>query len=131
MANPIQEPSPVSRPARIAAGAVRLYQLVLSPLMLPNCRHLPTCSEYAIEALREHGVLRGGWLAAWRIAPLPSVRHERVRPGAGARESSAPAGLVMEDRPVDGPVSGSTFRRAGMRCVRPVWVGMDCVGRER
>ena len=56
------------RPARIAVGAVRLYQLVLSPLMPANCRHLPTCSEYAMEALREHGVLRGGWLAVRRIA---------------------------------------------------------------
>ena len=36
--------------------------------MPPNCRHLPTCSESAIEALREHGVLWGGWLAARRIA---------------------------------------------------------------
>ena len=56
------------QPSRMLAGAVRLYQLAISPLMPPNCRHLPTCSEYAIEALREHGLLRGGWLAAWRIA---------------------------------------------------------------
>ena len=60
--------SPMLRPARIAAGAVRVYQLVLSPLMLPRCRHLPTCSDYAMEALREHGLLRGGWLAVRRIA---------------------------------------------------------------
>ena len=56
------------RPGRILAGAVRLYQLVLSPLMPPRCRHLPTCSDYVIEALCEHGVLRGGWLSARRIA---------------------------------------------------------------
>ena len=68
MAHPIRNLPPMFRPARIAAGAVRLYQLALSPLMAPNCRHLPTCSEYAIEALREHGVLRGSWLAARRIA---------------------------------------------------------------
>ena len=55
-------------PARIAVAAVRLYQLVLSPLTPPHCRHLPTCSQYAIEALREHGILRGGWLAVRRIA---------------------------------------------------------------
>ena len=60
--------SPMLRPARVASGAVRLYQLVLSPLMLPRCRHLPTCSEYAMEAFSEHGVLRGGWLAIRRIA---------------------------------------------------------------
>ena len=56
------------RPSRMLVGVVRLYQLAISPIMAPNCRHLPTCSEYAIEALREHGVLRGGRLAAWRIA---------------------------------------------------------------
>ena len=55
-------------PGRILARAVRLYQLVLSPLTPPSCRHLPTCSDYAVEALREHGVLRGGWLAIRRIA---------------------------------------------------------------
>ena len=57
-----------SWPGRVLVGAVRLYQLVLSPLMPPHCRHLPTCSDYAVEALREYGVLRGGWLAARRIA---------------------------------------------------------------
>ncbi len=56
------------RPAHMAAGAVRLYQLLLSPLITPRCRHLPTCSSYAIEAFREHGLLRGGWLAVRRIA---------------------------------------------------------------
>ena len=68
MAPPVRTLKPMFRPARIAVGAVRLYQLVLSPVMPPRCRHLPTCSEYAVEALREHGVLRGGWLALARIA---------------------------------------------------------------
>ena len=91
MRHPVRERSPATRPARIAAGAVRLYQLALSPLMPPNCRHLPTCSEYAIEALRVHGVLRGGWLAARRIArchpfgtsgfdPVPVRGDDRRRP---------------------------------------------------
>ena len=53
---------------RILACAVRLYQIVLSPLTAPSCRYLPTCSEYAIEALRGHGALRGGWLAIRRVA---------------------------------------------------------------
>lgn len=69
------------RPARIAVGAVRLYQLVLSPVIPPRCRHLPTCSEYAIEALREHGLLRGGWLAVRRIArchPLGTSGYDPV-----------------------------------------------------
>jgi putative membrane protein insertion efficiency factor len=68
IARPVRKLSAMFDPARIAADAVRLYQLVLSPLMPPRCRHLPTCSDYAMEALREYGVLRGGWLAIRRIA---------------------------------------------------------------
>ena len=46
---------------------VRVYQWTIRPLLGPCCRYTPTCSEYAIEALRVHGVLRGLLLAAWRI----------------------------------------------------------------
>lgn len=46
---------------------VRFYQLCISPLFPPACRYTPTCSQYAIEALRIHGPLRGSWLALRRI----------------------------------------------------------------
>ena len=46
---------------------VRLYQWTLRPLLGANCRFEPSCSEYAIEALRLHGPIRGAGLAAWRI----------------------------------------------------------------
>ncbi|MBL7139866.1 MAG: membrane protein insertion efficiency factor YidD [Planctomycetes bacterium] len=56
---------------RVAVGAlvffVRLYQMTVSPLLGPCCRYAPSCSAYAIEALRRHGVVRGTLLAAWRI----------------------------------------------------------------
>jgi uncharacterized protein len=47
---------------------VRLYQLTISPLLGPRCRFAPSCSEYAVVCLREHGALRGSWLAARRVA---------------------------------------------------------------
>ena len=47
---------------------IRAYQLVLSPLLGPNCRYYPTCSQYAIEAIETHGSLRGLWLAIKRIS---------------------------------------------------------------
>jgi putative membrane protein insertion efficiency factor len=47
---------------------IRLYQLVLSPLLPPACRFHPTCSQYALVAVAEYGVLRGGWLAVKRLA---------------------------------------------------------------
>ena len=51
-----------------AVGLVRAYQLLISPWLGRPCRHAPSCSAYAIEALRRFGVLRGGWLTAKRLA---------------------------------------------------------------
>ncbi|MBQ8863795.1 MAG: membrane protein insertion efficiency factor YidD [Rikenellaceae bacterium] len=51
-----------------AIALVRFYQLCISPLTPPSCRFTPTCSQYAIEALRKHGLVRGGWLTIKRIA---------------------------------------------------------------
>ncbi len=50
------------------AALLRLYQLVLSPLLGPHCRFAPSCSEYARQALLRHGVWRGSLLAARRLA---------------------------------------------------------------
>lgn len=47
--------------------AVRGYQLVVSPLLPRACRYLPSCSDYALEAIEEHGALKGSWLALGRI----------------------------------------------------------------
>ncbi len=46
---------------------IKVYQYTLSPLFGPRCKYYPSCSNYAIEALREHGVLRGLGLASWRL----------------------------------------------------------------
>jgi putative membrane protein insertion efficiency factor len=66
---------------------VRLYQATVSPLLGPCCRYAPSCSEYAVQALRTHGVVRGTLLAAWRVVrchpfaeggydPVPAKRGE-------------------------------------------------------
>ncbi len=54
-------------PRLLLIGLVRFYQLAISPLSPPSCRYTPTCSQYAIEALREYGALRGTVLAVWRV----------------------------------------------------------------
>ena len=46
---------------------IRVYQLLLSPILKTNCRYLPTCSEYAIAALKEHGLLNGCYYSLKRI----------------------------------------------------------------
>ncbi|HEY1868210.1 MAG TPA: membrane protein insertion efficiency factor YidD [Candidatus Cybelea sp.] len=52
----------------VIIALIRAYQIVLSPLFPPACRFHPSCSQYALVAVRNHGVLRGGWLALRRLA---------------------------------------------------------------
>lgn len=47
---------------------VRFYQAAISPYTPSSCRYTPTCSSYTVEALKKHGIFRGGWLAIKRIA---------------------------------------------------------------
>ena len=47
--------------------ALRGYKWLLSPLLPPVCRYVPTCSEYAMEAVDRYGVLRGGAMSLWRV----------------------------------------------------------------
>jgi putative membrane protein insertion efficiency factor len=46
---------------------IRLYRYLISPLLGPSCRFHPSCSMYAEEAIREHGLVRGSWLAVKRL----------------------------------------------------------------
>ena len=46
---------------------IRGYQLIISPLLGSNCRFMPTCSEYAMESLRSHGIIKGIYLTVKRI----------------------------------------------------------------
>ena len=52
---------------RAVVYAIELYRHTISPLRLPTCRFTPTCSQYAVEALAEFGLIRGGWLATVRL----------------------------------------------------------------
>ena len=47
---------------------VKAYRLMISPFLAPSCRHAPSCSEYAVEALNRHGAARGSWLTLKRIS---------------------------------------------------------------
>lgn len=49
-------------------AVVKFYQLCISPFTPPSCRFTPTCSQYAVEALRKYGPFKGGWLTLKRLA---------------------------------------------------------------
>jgi uncharacterized protein len=77
-----------ARAGALLALPIRAYRVLISPLLPPSCRFLPTCSDYAIEALQRHGAGRGLALSLWRLArchpwggsgydpvPEPADRH--------------------------------------------------------
>lgn len=69
-------------------GAVRAYQYTLRPFIGAHCRHYPSCSEYALEALATHGAIRGAGLAAARILrcnPWHKGGYDPVPPSAPPR----------------------------------------------
>jgi putative membrane protein insertion efficiency factor len=68
---------------------VRLYRVAISPWLGANCRFDPTCSSYAIEALRTYGILKGSWLAAKRIG--------RCHPWGGSGYDPVPKNDVDDD----------------------------------
>ena len=60
---------------------LRTYKRWLSPMFPPACRYVPSCSEYAAEAVARYGILRGGLMAAWRFVrcnPLSRGGHDPV-----------------------------------------------------
>ncbi len=71
----------------IALFLIKIYQLLISPIIGSNCRYQPTCSHYAAEAVDRFGIIRGGWMAIKRISrchpwheggydPVPETRPE-------------------------------------------------------
>jgi len=53
---------------RLLLSLIRFYRRTISPLRPPCCRFIPTCSEYALEAVEKYGALKGGWLALRRLS---------------------------------------------------------------
>ncbi len=62
----------------IATAPVRLYQRAISPAVPARCKYYPSCSEYAVQAVRRYGVLRGVVLAAWRLLRCNPWSHGGV-----------------------------------------------------
>ena len=66
---------------QIRPRADPFYQYAVSPLIPPRCRYTPTCSQYAVEAVKKYGAFKGGWLALKRIArchPFGGHGHDPV-----------------------------------------------------
>lgn len=87
---------------RILVGVIRFYQVAISPWTPATCRFQPTCSQYALGAVRRHGVLRGGWLALRRIGrchPWGGQGYDPVPPLPGEGSEKAPDEDDTENHP--------------------------------
>ena len=90
----------------VLIALIQFYRIVISPLkvflgMDGTCRYIPTCSNYALEAVRVHGALRGGWLAVKRVArchPWSRFGYDPVPP---ARTKAACCEVRVADHLVD------------------------------
>lgn len=69
----------------LVLGLIRLYQRALSPLLPPSCRFVPSCSDYAVQAVQAHGVVRGLWLATGRLLRCAPWHHGGFDPVPAAR----------------------------------------------
>lgn len=81
--------------SKLLVWVLRAYQLAISPMMGQSCRFYPSCSNYAIEALRTHGAARGGFLAARRICkchPWNEGGVDLVPPARGEHPPTAHPG---------------------------------------
>ncbi|MBK0065226.1 MULTISPECIES: membrane protein insertion efficiency factor YidD [unclassified Acinetobacter] len=65
---------------------IRFYQIALSPLLGPRCRYMPTCSQYALEAVHLHGAIKGSWLAFNRVC--------RCHPWGGSGYDPVPTKVI-------------------------------------
>jgi putative membrane protein insertion efficiency factor len=85
----------------LGLGLLRLYKRWISPAFPPSCRYVPTCSEYAMEAVERYGLLRGGMIAAWRVLRCHPLAQGGLDPVMKdpKREAGCPprAGLIASD----------------------------------
>jgi putative membrane protein insertion efficiency factor len=107
-------PEPIGPAAALGIGAVRVYQWTLRPFIGANCRFWPSCSEYAVGALRYHGALRGAAMAAKRIlrcnpwheggidpVPLPAGATGEVSPVSVVEPNNATSAVCAESPACD------------------------------
>ena len=99
---------PAARPAHLVLRLIRGYQTTLSPGLGPACRYLPSCSDYALQAIERYGVVRGGAMTVWRLLrcnPLSAGGYDPPTPRPATATPDRPA----RRRNTRGPRDGGCF----------------------
>jgi uncharacterized protein len=92
----------------VLIAPIRVYQRWISPNLAPRCRYYPTCSAYAVEAIRELGPVRGLILAAWRLLRCNPFSHGGVDELSDRRLFRKTPTRSERARAGEGPLPGST-----------------------
>jgi len=95
-------------PKLVMLQLLRAYKWAISPIFPPSCRYVPTCSEYAMEAVERYGVLRGGLKALWRLLRCHPLAHGGYDP------------LVKQKNPHTSTSLGSSFSQTTQEMGHPV-----------
>jgi putative membrane protein insertion efficiency factor len=105
--------------ARLLLGLLWVYRRFISPSLPPSCRFTPSCSAYAVEAVRGHGALRGSWLTLRRLlrcGPWHPGGHDPVPPFVGRSESAEPHPPSQPVPPTATAVAAPTTPTGATRC---------------
>lgn len=87
---------------------IRFYQYAISPLMASHCRHYPTCSQYAVEAITHHGALKGLFLASRRLLRCHPWAEGGYDPVPGTENSNQPHSAICCQPDSQSPNSNQT-----------------------
>ena len=90
----------------LALGLLRLYKRWISPAFPPSCRYVPTCSEYAMEAVERYGAWRGAMMATWRVARC----HPFAKGGLDPVVKDAVRTERRSAQPLKGPLTAEGIR---------------------
>ena len=94
-------------PKFVVLRLLRAYKWAISPMFPPSCRYVPTCSEYAMEAVERYGALRGGLMAVWRLLRCHPFAHGGYDPVVNPRPStSSGQAFSQKARETGHPVRG-------------------------
>jgi uncharacterized protein len=77
-------------PRTVVMFLLRAYKWTVSPMLLPACRYVPSCSEYALEAVDGYGAMRGSMMAIWRVLRCHPFAKGGLDPVVKAKSSSMP-----------------------------------------
>jgi len=83
-------------PRTVALLLIRGYKWAISPMFLPACRYVPTCADYAMEAVDRYGVIRGSVMAIWRVLRCNPFAKGGLDPVVEARNFRMPVGHKCE-----------------------------------